>query len=200
MLGPNHRITRAEITLRQTRDAVVVCMSLAISAGASAGWLGERAIAVAASALVVGAISGVIHAAHRISRRSVVHEEILAGRTINEVPAFREEVARLRSPALRDELCAGLSRALHDAEHWHELLVASRPPPSVRRLAEHRRLVHGIIDALARPGAPSLRAAVLLERLIKGGYGSPLYESGQDQLARELTRIHYELTSAQSST
>ena len=118
----------------------------------------------------------------------------MAGNRVADVPAFNEETARLQSAALRARLRASLAHALHDAEHWDQLLVASRPPWGVRRLRAHAALVHAIIDALDAPGPHSLRATVLLERLIKGGYGSALYESDSDWLTHELARIHYDQT------
>jgi hypothetical protein len=118
----------------------------------------------------------------------------LAGNRFTSLPAFNEEAARLQSPALRAALAKSLARALHDAEHWNELLVASRPPWGVRRLTAHAAVIHAIIDALGASGPHSLRATVLLEWLIQGGYGSALYESHDNWLAGELARIHFELT------
>ena len=79
--------------------------------------------------MLVGAIYGLVHAAYRSGRRTHV-----AGNRVADVPAFNEETARLQSAALRARLRASLAHALHDAEHWDQLLVASRPPWGVRRL------------------------------------------------------------------
>jgi hypothetical protein len=57
-----------------------------------------------------------------------------------------------------------------------ELLVASRPPPSVRRLARQDRPSEKS-STHSRPNQRNVRAVALTGRLLEGCYGSALYHS-----------------------
>ena len=102
------------------------------------------------------------------------------------------EAQRLATHRHRTALARSLARAQYAAIHWHELAIGSRPPPSVRNLAEHAAVTTQIIALVHEPDAP-VRGIALVDRLLRGGYGATLYVGPPDALARELGRIRYVL-------
>jgi hypothetical protein len=126
-------------------------------------------------------------------RRGRIHDLILRSECV-ESGSFAREVRRLRGRSNRERLAAGLEHALADGSRWAELLPASRPPPGARHLAANAAAITAITTGL-RAGDASPRAIVMLERLMRGGYGSALYEGGPEWLRRELGRIRFEIAS-----
>jgi hypothetical protein len=126
-------------------------------------------------------------------RRWRIHDLILRSGWV-ESESFADELGRLRRRSNCDRLATGLERALADGCRWAELLPASRPPPGARHLAANAAAI-GAITAGLRAGHASPRAIVMLERLMRGGYGSALYGGGPEWLRRELGRIRFEIES-----
>ena len=124
-------------------------------------------------------------------RRSRIHDLILCSGCI-ESESFACEVRRLGGPSNRERLASGLERALADGCRWAELLPASRPPPGARHLTANADAITAITTGL-RSGHASPRAIVMIERLMRGGYGSALYGGGPEWLRRELGRIRFEI-------
>jgi hypothetical protein len=79
---------------------------------------------------------------------------------------------------------------VHAAEHWHELSITSRPPPTVRDLLQCGAAAREV-TRLVQDGRTSLRGVALLDRLMCGGFASALYAGSPDRLARELGRIRF---------
>jgi len=125
-------------------------------------------------------------------RRERIHDMLVAG----EVPSLASVVAearRLGDPRHREQLAAALERALDEGRRWYEFMPASRPPSGVRHLPQHAGAIEDISTALRHDSA-SVRGVVMVERLMRGGYGSAIYGSEADWLRRELGRIRFELT------
>ena len=101
------------------------------------------------------------------------------------VAEIAAERARLTSPAHRELLASSLERALHAAEHWHELWVSTRPPPGVRNLLGMRDAAREVAQLVRDPRTP-VRAVALLDRLVCGGYAASLYAGPCDTLEQEL--------------
>lgn len=191
VLGPDHPLAQAQRAVATTTGLAVDASALLIAAPCLVVVSPEVAVAVDGSAaLVAAALWGVV-AVLRAHRRRCVHDLILDGRA---PPLFlaRSEIRRLVDPAR----CAGVARtldvALHAGEHWHEYLPASRPPPGVCHLPPNGPLIREITSCL-RSGQVSPRAMVMLERLVRGGYGAAVYQGGTDWMRRELGRIRFEL-------
>lgn len=147
------------------------------------------ALAAAVWAAVLLAANGILGAV----RRDRIHEVILS-RGSAGCASFAHEVRRLGRASNRERLAAGLERALADGRRWAELLPASRPPPGARNLPANAAAIAAIAAGLRANHAP-VRAIVMLDRLMRGGYGSALYDAGPDWLRRELGRIRFEIES-----
>ena len=111
------------------------------------------------------------------------------------VAEIATERARLDSPAHRELLASSLERALHAAEHWHELWVSTRPPPGVRNLLGISDAAREVAQLVRDPRTP-VRAVALLDRLVCGGYAASLYAGPADVLEQELTRIRFLLVAS----
>jgi hypothetical protein len=166
------------------------------AAAASAGAAGlDRRAGVAGALAGVGCAALLAAAACVLAavRRCRIHDMILA-RTRVECGAFARELERLGGRSNRERLATALERALADGRRWSELLPASRPPPGARDLPANAAAILTIAGAL-RAGRASPRAIVMLERLMRGGYGSALYEGRPAWLRQELGRIRFEIES-----
>ena len=194
-LGDDHPLSEAERTMAVLRQQAVVCLALALASPAVLVLMDRAsavALLVAATAVEAGLCAGIAIA--RSVRRDRIHDMILAG-TIPELAVVAVEVGRLASADHRRKLAASLERALDDGEHWHEFLPAARPPYGVRDLPAHAETIREIATGL-RGDVPSIRGVVLVERLLRGGFGSALYGGHRGWLASELNRIRYELAGA----
>jgi hypothetical protein len=192
-LGREDPIGRIERTIRLLRRQA--CVSLA-AAGASAGVAAfdrRAGLAAAFAGLACAALLAALATMLAAVRRGRIHDMILA-RSRAECGAFARELRRLGGPSNRERLAAELERALADGRRWSELLPASRPPPGARDLPANAPAILAIAGAL-RAGRASPRAIVMLERLMRGGYGSALYEGRPAWLRQELGRIRFEIES-----
>jgi hypothetical protein len=147
---------------------------------------------------LAGAVGGALAAGGRWLagelRRERLDDLILSGAGV-DCPAMLAEVDRLTARGNVEHLAATLERALQEGERWPQLMPACRPPFGARRLPDMADDVRRISAGLRTPHVPP-RAVVLVERLVRGGYGSAVYEAHPDWLHRELGRIRFALEAA----
>jgi hypothetical protein len=149
-----------------------------------AGWL-------AASAAVVDlALLGLLLVLASGRRRQA--RELIIERGRADLAELQAERRRLLAPAHRHRLARRLQRALDTAAGWDAQLPASRPPASVRNLLSSASTVRAVVEALEAESA-DLRGVALVDRLLDGGYGSPLYRDEPARLRSELARVAFEL-------
>lgn len=190
-LGSDHPLVRIQRTISTATSHARTCMLILAIAGTLVTINRELAYATSAAAIVVGCAAGGWIAVARQVRRYRIDDVILAG-PLPRAPIVSSEIHRLCDPQNRAALAATLERALDAGERWSELLPASRPPPGARNLPQHAELIRTIATALRdRPTSP--RPVVMVERLVRGGYGATVYAAEPDWLSRELGRILYEL-------
>jgi hypothetical protein len=190
-LGADHPLVRTQRAVTVATHHALAASALLVAAPCLILVSRRLAIATEASAAVVTAILWGVVAVLGTSRRQHIHTLILAGAP-PALGLIRSEAQRLVDPARRARVARMLDAALHEGEHWHEYLPASRPPPGVRHLPPNRRLI-GEITSCLRDGHASPRAMVLLDQLVRGGYGAAVYHGGADLVTRELGRIRFEL-------
>ena len=123
-------------------------------------------------------------------QREHVLRLITSGRAGLPVGEISREAQRLVTLGRCAQLAERLERALDEAVHWHQLPVASRPPPGIMRLCGFAPEVRAITGQLRR-GHPALPGLALLGLFLSGGYGSALYAGDEDVLREHLWRIRY---------
>jgi hypothetical protein len=190
ILGGEHPLARAEERMRWLRaqaaaDAALVTGS---AAGILAGATELLVLLVAAAAVQVGIVVGLLAAAGVRRRRAL--ELIAAGRAALPLAAVRRERARLARRV--GALATSLERMRVDARRpmRNRPVVAPLYFPSVIRevdaeLARTARLL--------RDGTPDLAAVARTEELL-GGESSPLYGPDVRRLREELARLQYALS------
>lgn len=190
VLGPGHPVARAALARHVLGCQVAVAGALVVVSFIDAIARSGAAVAFLSSAAVVelGLLCAFAFAYLRLRERA---RDYIAD--VDDCVAIAEiaaERARLASVHQREQLARNLERAMHAAEHWHELSITSRPPPTVRHLL-------GCIESardvalLVRDPTTRVRGVALLDRLVCGGYSSALYAGCPDLLARELARIRF---------
>lgn len=188
LLGEHHPLVR-------TLDALgaLLRQALVTSAVLALGALGllrhaPRAVPIVCAASVVqfGICAAIVLLVGL--RRERARELIIDGREALPLPSVAAERRRLLDPRARRKLAGALERALWAAEHYEQLLIASRPPPGVlplRALAPELREVVGRL----RAEEVAVRGVARAARLLTGGYASPLYQGRAEELRLELDRI-----------
>jgi hypothetical protein len=187
-LGWDHPLSRLAMLAK-----VAAWLAVAASAAVTAAALGaaERAawgIPMLCAALVAELVLVMLVALARQLRREHVLRLIASGRSRLPVEEIAREAQRLVTPAHRASLAERLERALDNALRWHQLPVATRPPPGITLLCGFAPEVRAITGQL-RAGQLALPGVALLELLLAGGYGSALYAGDQDLLREYLGRI-----------
>jgi len=190
VLGRDHPLSRMA-ALVQVLAWQVAAVSGAVVVGALGaaerrGW----GIRLLCAALAVELALLMLFALARQLRREHVLRLIVGGRARLPVAEVSREAHRLVAPGHRAQLAERLERALDEAESWHELPVASRPPVGVRLLCGFAPEVRAIAGQL-RGGRSALPGLALLELFLAGGYGSALYAGDEDLLREYLWRIRY---------
>jgi hypothetical protein len=140
-----------------------------------------------AALIVELSLVGILALALQVQREHVLRL-IATGRGELPVEEVAREAQRLATPRHHAQLATRLERGLEEAVCWHQLTVASRPPPGVRLLCEFAPEVDAIVDQL-RGGRVALPGVALLELFLIGGYGSSLYAGDRDALREQLWRI-----------
>jgi hypothetical protein len=191
--GPGDPLGRIERTISLLRRQACASVAAAAASAGVAAFDRRAGLAAALAGLGCAALLAALACAVAAVRRERIHDMILA-RSRAECGAFARELGRLGGRSTRERLAAALERALADGRRWSELLPASRPPPGARDLPANAPAILAIAGAL-RAGRASPRAIVMLERLMRGGYGSALYEGRPTWLRQELGRIRFEIES-----
>jgi hypothetical protein len=191
LLGNDHPLVRVdEATAAVERQALVCAAFLLATVAAAYPDLARGAPLVGSAAAVDLALLALVAMLRR--QRRICARNVIIERGPLNLPRVRLEMARLADQRYGAELAVRLRRALEDAEGWHSLLVASRPPVGILALLPHAELVREIADHLdASP--TNVRGIALAERLLDGGYSSPLYAGDGYRLRCAFHQILYEL-------
>jgi len=192
LLGTDHRLVRVDDATAAAERQTLVCAAFLLAAVAAAYPDFARAAPLVGSAATVEgvliAVLAFLRRQRRISARSVIIE-----RGPLDLPQVHHEVARLADPGHRARLADRLRRAVADAEGWHAILVASRPPIGILELLPYAALVREIADRVDA-SSPNVRGIALVDRLLDDGYASPLYAGDGYRLRCALRQIRYELS------
>lgn len=175
-----------EASLRRQLAAVAAFMALV---GVFAYPSFARAIPLECSGVLVELILACGLAA-QLSNRHRLARELIIERGTADIDELCQDAQRLLSQSHRLRLAHQLAAALDAALSWDRLLVASRPPPSVRHLARHDRRIREIIHSLETE-RENVRAVALTDRLLEGCYGSVLYQTDPVRLDADLGSIAY---------
>jgi hypothetical protein len=191
LLGRDHRLVRVDDAITAAERQTLVCGAFLLAAVAAAYPDIARAAPLVGSAaaveLVLIAVLAFLRRQRRIYARSVIIE-----RGPLDLPQVQLEVARLADPRHRARLADRLRGVVVDAEGWHQIVVASRPPIGILELLPYAALVREIADHVDAC-SPDIRGIALVDRLLDDGYASPLYVGGGYRLRCALRQIRYEL-------
>lgn len=191
VLGPDHPLSRSLSASRTVARQAMVCAAfLAGILAAAAPQIGRAGWLAASAAVVDLALLGLLLVLASGRRRQARDLIIERGRA--DLAELQAEGRRLLAPAHRHRLAGRLRRALDAAAGWDAQLPASRPPASVRNLLSSACTVRAVVEALEAESA-DLRGVALVDRLLDGGYGSPLYRDEPARLRSELARVAFEL-------
>lgn len=191
LLGNDHPLVRVADAATVVERQTLVCAAFLLATVTAAYPDLARAAPLIGSAATVTlallASLGMLRRQRRIQARTVIIE-----RGPLKLPHVQQQITRLGDKRYRARLAQRLRRAAHDAERWHSLLVASRPPVGILELVPHVGLVRAIADHL-ESSSPSVRGIALADRLLDDGYNSPLYAGDGYRLRCTLRQIMYEL-------
>lgn len=190
-LGNDHALARL-LARRRALTCQILVTSIPLAC-ASVGVMlhaGKASLVLAASGVVeVGLLVTVPYLRGRT--RDVTQELIASGEDAAlALRPVQEEGRRLASRRERERFAQSLERLLHDAERWHRILPAYRPPDGTRFLRFAASEVREIV-ALLRSESAHLRGVALTARFLMDGYASPLYAGDPGRLQEELNRIRY---------
>src|SRR5712691_3160375 len=133
VLGTDHPLVRADEAIIAVKRQALVCAVFLLATVAAAYPDVARATSLVASAAAVDlALLGLV-ALLRRKRRLHARDVIIEGGPLH-LPYVRAEMRRLADERHRAKLTRRLHRAVDDAEGWHSLLVASRPPVGILKL------------------------------------------------------------------
>jgi hypothetical protein len=195
-LGPDHELVRVLSRRLALRRQLVVTSTVAVLAatGAALGASGSLVVLGAAGAVEVVVVLALLYSRGRTRDMS---QEVLASGDDAALPigSVRAERRRLASRRERERIARSLERLLQDAERWHRILPAYRPPDGTQLLRFAADEVREIV-ALLRAETAHLRGVALTSRLLMDGHRSPLYAGDVGRLREELNRIRYLLHGA----
>ena len=191
LLGEDHPLVRVDETTTTVERQTLVCTAFLVATVAAAYPDIAQTACLSGSAAAVDltllALVGLLRRQRRITARNVIIEHGPL-----HLPRVQLEMKRLVDHRHRTKLARRLRRAAQDAEEWHSLLVASRPPVGILELLPHTALAREIAEHLTTTDA-NVRGIALADRLLDDGYASPLYAGDGYRLQRELHQILYEL-------
>jgi len=195
VFGPRHPLTRALMYRRCFAwQGLVASIPLALGvAGAVMHDADAPAVLAAAGVVQLVLLAGVLLARQLVRER--VQTLIADGAEDVPLRVIADERQRLLTRKERESLARSLERALHSAQHWQEILPASRPPHGVRCLRFTAREVREVASLL-RAGPSEARGVALTAQLLAGGYGSALYAGDVVLLREALNQIRYLLASS----
>ena len=191
LLGEDHPLVRADETTTAVERQTLVCTAFLVATMVAAYPDITQTACLSGSAATVDvtllALVGLLRRQRRITARNLIIEHGPL-----HLPRVQLEMKRLADHRHRTKLARRLRRAAQDAEDWHTLLVASRPPVGILELLPHTALAREIAKNLETTQA-NVRGIALADRLLDDGYASPLYDGDGYRLQRELHQILYEL-------
>jgi len=192
-LGRDHSLARASELVRTLERHVAVTLA-AILSGLAATLLGEWiAVTVLSAAVAVELVLVAVLLLARQLRAERAWDVIIEGIEAPAADEVVQERRRLSSPGRRQQYARSLIQALDAAEHWHQILVAYRPPQGIRLLngfaPEIRQVVRQVRDE-----DTDVAGIALLARFLAGGSGSTLYSADATAIRRELARITHLLS------
>jgi hypothetical protein len=172
------------------RQTVVCTAFLLATVAAAYPDIGNAAPLVGSATAVDLALLALVAMLRR--QRRICARNVIIERGPLHLPRVRLEMARLADQRYRARLAVRLRRAVEDAEGWHSLLAASRPPVGILELLPHVALVREIAKRLDESPA-NVRGIALADRLLDDGYASPLYAGDEYRLRCALRQILFEL-------
>ena len=188
MLGAEHPVSRSAVLVHTLAVQATATSSMVLSGllavVAHRSW-GVRLLG--AAVLVELTLLAILWLAREIEREHVLRLIAGGGQRLRLEEVARE-AKRLANPGYKEQLAKRLERALEDAERWHQIPVAARPPQGAKLMAEFAPDVRAMIDLL-RAGRAALPGLALLDLVISGGYESTLYAGDRDALGEQLRRI-----------
>jgi hypothetical protein len=192
LLGQDHPLVRVDEATTVVERQALVCAAFLLATVAAAypdiaraAWLAGSAAAV--DLTLVALVALLRHERHIHARNVIIDRGPL------HLPRVQLEMTWLTDGRQRAKLARRLRRAVDDAEDWHLLLVASRPPVGILELLPYAALAREIADRLDA-NHPNVRGVALLDRLLSDGYSSPLYAGDGYRIGCELRQILYELS------
>ena len=187
VLGDDHPLSRSAIlihtlAIQATATSSTVLLGVLVVAGRRS-W---GVTLLTAAILVELTLLGIMALARQIRREHILRLIATGGPRL-QLEEVTREVNRLASPTYSAQLARRLERALEEAEDWHQIPIASRPPQGIRLLAGLAEQTHAIVENLrAAPAAtPGL---ALLELMLSDGF-STLYAGDRDALREQLWQI-----------
>ncbi len=191
VLGSQHPVARSARLCRALARQLVACGGLVALGVFDLADESDRAAAalLTSIALVVELFLVGAYLAARSGLREHVGD-LIAGGGPGGVAEVEAERRRIAAPRHRARLVRELTRALQAAEHWDDVAIGRRPPPSVCRLDPHAAAMRDVVGGVAASTA-DVRAIALVDRLLRGGYAAPLYVAPDDTTARDLGRIRF---------
>jgi hypothetical protein len=191
VLGSEHVLSRM-LARRRTlsRQILVTSLSLLLAAAGVTLGVGDAPIVLGAAAAVELAL--LLAALFvRLRTRDVVQELIAAGNDAAfALPVVQAEGRRLVSRREREHFARSLERLLRDAQRWHRIFPAYRPPDGTQFLRFVPDEVCEVVRLL-RAESAHVRGVALTARLLMDGGASPLYAGNVGRLREELNRIRY---------
>ena len=194
VLGAEHPVSRSAVlihTLVVQATATSSTVLVGVLAVAERRSWGVRLLAVAV--LVEFALLAILMLARQIQREHILRLIAGGGQRVRLEEVARQ-VGRLADPRYRLQLARRLERALEDAEGWHRIPIASRPPRGIKVLAEFAPDAQTMIERL-RVGHTAVPGLALLDLVLGGSYESTLYIGDRAALGEQLGRINYLLGS-----
>ena len=190
VLGDDHPASRSAIQIHTLAVQAAATSSTVVARGPRgrrAPFLG-RTVAGAA-VLVELTLLAILALARQIQREHILRLIASGGERLRLEEVSRE-VRRLANPRYSVQLAKRLERALEDAERWHRIPIASRPPQGIRLLAGFAGETRAIVEQL-RAGHAALPGVALLDLVLSGGYESTLYAGDREALREQLWRISH---------
>jgi hypothetical protein len=190
LLGPEHRLARADSRLRTLCAQLGVTAILGLGLLVASPLLGPPALHLAVGAAAVGALLAVAVLFARASRRERALELIASGREELPLRAVANERCRLSDRGYRRRLARTLDviTAEPAPRDWWSPVYADRDAVHAAQseLTEIARLLRELPVVRAR-------GVALVTHLIRNGATSPLYQGPALQLREELGRIRHVL-------
>ena len=190
VLGDEHPLSRNAIlihTLAVQATATSSTLLFGVLAVAERRSWGIRLLS--AAILVELTLLTILALARQIQREHILRLIASGGQRLRLQEVSRE-VNRLANPRYSAQLAKGLERALEDAQRWHQIPIASRPPQGIKLLAGFADEARAIVEQL-RAGHAAVPGLAQLDLMLSNGYESTLYAGDRDALREQLSQISH---------